>query len=104
MAKPGVDWDKYPPIPGFSCLEYKWRVSEEIGAKLASMTPKEQVAYWANADRELRERLAQIDAQTVTGTPNSSSCAPRWHLSTSPSWRLPALHPSCPTPAQRPPS
>lgn len=36
-------------IPGFDCLEYKWRVQSEIYEKIKDMTAEEQIAYFRHA-------------------------------------------------------
>ncbi len=52
-------------IPGFDCLEYKWRVQEEIYEETKGMTPQEELEYFRKAAdtgpladwwRELRRR------------------------------------------------
>ena len=33
-------------IPGFDCLQYKWRVQEEIYDEIKGLTPAEEIEYF----------------------------------------------------------
>jgi hypothetical protein len=49
-----IDLDALPVIPGYSCLEEKWRIAAEVGAELWEMTSAERLAYWQDIERILK--------------------------------------------------
>jgi len=36
-------------IPGFDCLQYKWRVQAEIYEEIKGLTPAQEIEYFRNA-------------------------------------------------------
>lgn len=44
----------------FDCVEMQHRGGERVQAKLATMTPDEQAAYWERRGKEIRKRKAQL--------------------------------------------
>jgi hypothetical protein len=58
-------------LPGFSCLEYKWRVQQEILAETQGMNAEEELRYFREAAVKgpLRAwwKAVQQHAQAETG-------------------------------------
>jgi len=40
------------PIPRFDCLQYKWRVQEEIYEEIKGLTPAQEIEYFRRAAEE----------------------------------------------------
>jgi len=54
-----IDWDKYPPMPGFDSVRMKREIQATIYEETKNMTPEEQRerlrknsdAFWADVER-----------------------------------------------------
>jgi len=61
----GIDWSKYPVIPGFDVLKWKAETQAEIYQKIKDMTSEEQIAYFCKGSEAFREERNRFRAESV---------------------------------------
>ena len=49
-----------PREKDFDCVEFQHWAGAQIAKELEGMTPEEELAYWRERDRRLRERQARL--------------------------------------------
>ncbi|GHT42584.1 hypothetical protein FACS189443_5760 [Planctomycetales bacterium] len=55
-----IDWDKFKPIQGFSCLKMKDEIQAAIYEKTKNMTAEEFRAYFRKGSEEFQKEIAEI--------------------------------------------
>jgi len=50
-----INWDKFPPMPGFDCVRMKREIQAAIYEETKNMTSEEYLEYIRNESRLFRE-------------------------------------------------
>ena len=51
--------------PEPKCIQWKRQGAERVAAQTATMSPEQEIEFWCNKTKQLRERLAKEDQKVI---------------------------------------